>query len=161
IAVAGSYVYVADSGNNRIERFNLEGGEAMAWGTKGEGPGQFSYPRGVAANASEVLVADDDNHRIEKFDPGGVFQGAAGSRRGAPAPTPPAGCSYPPPSPTAWSRSPRAATCSPRCGTASPRPGRGSTAPPASRWILAGSCTWPTRARDASCACGATEPSSP
>ena len=28
IAVAGSYVYVADSGNNRIERFNLEGGEA-------------------------------------------------------------------------------------------------------------------------------------
>jgi DNA-binding beta-propeller fold protein YncE len=80
IAVAGSYVYVADSGNNRIERFNLEGGEAIAWGVKGEGPGQFSYPRGVAANASEVLVADDDNHRIEKFDPNGVFQAAMGSQ---------------------------------------------------------------------------------
>src|SRR5437667_427410 len=62
IAVAGGYVYVADSGNNRIERFNLEGAEAIAWGTKGAGPGQFSYPRGVAANSSEVLVADDDNH---------------------------------------------------------------------------------------------------
>ncbi len=52
IAVSGNYVYVADSGNNRIQRFNLEGGEAMAWGTKGSGPGQFRYPRGVAANAT-------------------------------------------------------------------------------------------------------------
>ncbi len=80
IAVAGNYAYVADSGNNRIERFNLEGGEAIEWGTKGSGPGQFSYPRGVAANASEVLVADDDNHRIEKFDPSGAYQSAAGSQ---------------------------------------------------------------------------------
>ena len=52
IAVTGSYVYVADSGNNRIERFNLQGGEAMAWGTKGSEPGQFRYPRGVAANGA-------------------------------------------------------------------------------------------------------------
>src|SRR5439155_1634044 len=51
IAVAGGYVYVADSGNNRIERFSLGGSEAMAWGGKGSGPGQFTYPRGLAANA--------------------------------------------------------------------------------------------------------------
>ena len=37
IAVAGPYVYVADSGNNRIERFNLSGGEAMQWGGAGSG----------------------------------------------------------------------------------------------------------------------------
>ncbi len=80
IAVAGSYVYVADSGNNRIQRFNLEGGEGMQWGTNGSGPGQFNYPRGVAANASEVLVADDDNHRIEKFDVNGAYQTSAGSQ---------------------------------------------------------------------------------
>ena len=79
IAVAGNYVYVADSGNDRIERFNLTGGEAMAWGEKGSGFGQFSYPRGVAANESEVIVSDDDNHRIEKFAPEGAFQSAAGS----------------------------------------------------------------------------------
>ncbi|HWW89742.1 MAG TPA: hypothetical protein VNY35_03050 [Solirubrobacteraceae bacterium] len=84
IAVAGNFVYVADSGNNRIERFNLEGGEATEWGTRGSGPGQFSYPRGVAANEGEVLVADDDNHRIEKFDPNGVFQGAVGSQGAGP-----------------------------------------------------------------------------
>ncbi|HTA37079.1 MAG TPA: hypothetical protein VK761_10215 [Solirubrobacteraceae bacterium] len=80
IAVAGNFVYVADSGNNRIERFNLEGGEAMAWGTKGSGPGQFSYPRGVAANEAEVLVADDDNHRIEKFNVEGAYESSAGSQ---------------------------------------------------------------------------------
>ena len=75
----GAVVYVADSGNNRIERFNLEGGEAIAWGTQGSGPGQFSYPRGVAANESEVVVADDDNHRIEKFGPEGAYQAEAGT----------------------------------------------------------------------------------
>ncbi len=79
IAVAGNHVFVADSGNNRIERFNLEGGEAMQWGTKGGQPGQFSYPRGVAANEGEVLVSDDDNHRIEKFSPEGAFEAEAGS----------------------------------------------------------------------------------
>jgi tripartite motif-containing protein 71 len=79
IAVTGRYVFVADSGNNRIERFNLEGGEPLAWGTKGSGPGQLTYPRGVAANEHGVLVSDDDNHRIELFDTEGAYQTAVGS----------------------------------------------------------------------------------
>ena len=82
IAVAGDYVYVADSGNNRVERFNLEGGEPMQWGSEGSGPGQFDYPRAIAANAAEVIVSDDDNHRIEKFDPNGnlkAIDGTAGT----------------------------------------------------------------------------------
>jgi tripartite motif-containing protein 71 len=79
IAVYGSYVYVADSGNDRIERFNLEGGEASEWGSYGTGGGQFSYPRALTASATEVLVSDDDNHRIEKFSPAGQFEGADGS----------------------------------------------------------------------------------
>ena len=48
-------------------------------GHQGQGPGQFSYPRGVAANASEVLVSDDDNHRIEQFNTEGAFVAAVGS----------------------------------------------------------------------------------
>ena len=78
IAVSGAYVYVADSGNNRIQRFNLSGGEPTGLGDQGLGPGQFSYPRGVAANASEVLVSDDDNHRIEQFTPEGAYVAAVG-----------------------------------------------------------------------------------
>jgi DNA-binding beta-propeller fold protein YncE len=84
IAVAGNYAYVADSGNDRIERFSLDGSEPMQWGTKGSAPGQFSYPRGLAADTTEVLVADDDNHRIEKFDPNGAFQSSAGSQGAGP-----------------------------------------------------------------------------
>ncbi len=80
IAVTGNFVFVADSGNNRIERFNLEGGEPLVWGTKGSGPGEFSYPRGVAANEQELLVADDDNHRIEKFTLEGAYESSAGSQ---------------------------------------------------------------------------------
>jgi tripartite motif-containing protein 71 len=79
IAVSANYIYVADSGNNRIERFNLEGGEAMQWGSHGSEPGQFSYPRGVAANESEVIVSDDDNHRLEKFGPEGAYSGSVGT----------------------------------------------------------------------------------
>ena len=84
IAVSGQHVYVADSGNDRIERFNLEGGEAIAWGSRGAGPGQFSYPRGVAANESEVIVSDTDNHRLEEFSPEGVFQAQGGSQGDGP-----------------------------------------------------------------------------
>jgi tripartite motif-containing protein 71 len=78
IAVAGNYVYVVDSANNRIERFNLEGGEAMQWGSHGSGPGQFAYPRGVAANEEEVIVSDPDNHRLERFSPDGAYEGSVG-----------------------------------------------------------------------------------
>ena len=84
IAVAGNYVYVADSGNNRIERFNLSGGEAIQWGTHGSEAGQFSYPRGVAANESEVIVSDDDNHRLEKFSPEGAYEGSVGTQGSGP-----------------------------------------------------------------------------
>ncbi len=84
IAVAGNYVYVADSGNDRIERFNLQGEEATQWGSYGSGPGQFSYPRGVAANESEVIVSDDTNHRLEKFSPSGAFEGSVGSHGSGP-----------------------------------------------------------------------------
>jgi len=83
IAVSGSYVYVADSGNNRIERFNLEGGEAIQWGSYGSGPGQLTYPRGVAANESEVIVSDDD-HRVQRFSPAGAYEGSAGSEGSGP-----------------------------------------------------------------------------
>jgi tripartite motif-containing protein 71 len=80
IAVAGSFVFVADSGNNRIERFNLQGREPMVWGTKGSAPGQLSYPRGLAANEHEVVVADDDNHRVEEFTTEGAYVAETGSQ---------------------------------------------------------------------------------
>jgi DNA-binding beta-propeller fold protein YncE len=38
------------------------------WGSQGNGPGQFNYPRGIAVDSDDdIYVADGDNHRIQKF----------------------------------------------------------------------------------------------
>src|SRR5215212_3402562 len=41
-------VYVADTWNHRIQKFNSSGGFITKWGSSGTGNGQFSNPQGVA-----------------------------------------------------------------------------------------------------------------
>ena len=69
VAVDGSgNVYVADSGNNRIQKFTSTGTYVTQWGSSGSGNGQFNYPFGVAVDGSgNVYVADSNNNRVEKF----------------------------------------------------------------------------------------------
>ena len=39
------HLYVVDSGNNRIQKFNATDGKFISkWGSSGSGPGQFSSP---------------------------------------------------------------------------------------------------------------------
>jgi DNA-binding beta-propeller fold protein YncE len=88
--------YLADTGNNRVDVFDLDGNfiRAFGWGVAtgasemqvctticqegiaGAGPGQMSAPRGITADhASHALyVADSGNKRILKFTPTGNFQ---------------------------------------------------------------------------------------
>jgi uncharacterized protein (TIGR03663 family) len=67
-------VYVADSGNNRIQVFDSSGQFLTQWGNEGDGPGQFKEPWGVAVGAEgNVYVADTWNHRVQKFDAEGNF----------------------------------------------------------------------------------------
>ena len=73
-------VYVADSRNNRIEKFDATGKLLLTWGTFGSldaktaNPGTFNEPWGVAVAADgTVYVSDTWNHRIQKFDPNGKF----------------------------------------------------------------------------------------
>jgi len=64
-------VYVADSGNNRIQKFTSEGVFVSKWGTEGTGDGQFVDPHGVAvASDGSVYVTDWSNDRIQKFSVG-------------------------------------------------------------------------------------------
>src|SRR5438094_4979731 len=57
-------VYVVDSGNNRVEKFDSSGTFLTAWGSFGSGDGQFSSPRGVAVGPSgNVYVVDTNNNR--------------------------------------------------------------------------------------------------
>ncbi len=62
-------IYVADTGNNRVELFNDKGGYESSFGTIGEGTDEFKEPTGIAINeAGEIFVADSGNKRIEIFN---------------------------------------------------------------------------------------------
>jgi DNA-binding beta-propeller fold protein YncE len=66
--------YVADFGNNRIQKFDLSGTFLGKWGINGGGDGQFRDPRGIAVDSSgNVYVADSGNNRIQKFTSTGSF----------------------------------------------------------------------------------------
>jgi tripartite motif-containing protein 71 len=59
---------VADTFNDRIQKFSSGGAFIAKWGASGSGDGQFSSPEGVATDAAgNVYVADTFNDRIQKF----------------------------------------------------------------------------------------------
>jgi DNA-binding beta-propeller fold protein YncE len=67
-------VYVADTGNNRIQKFSGNGTFITKWGEYGTANGSFSRPYGVVADsAGNVYVADTGNNRIQKFSGNGTF----------------------------------------------------------------------------------------
>jgi YVTN family beta-propeller protein len=68
----GGDVYVADTGNDRIERFTPEGVLITTWGSSGAGTGQLDGPRGLAVSGTRVYVADSGNNRIAVFDTAGT-----------------------------------------------------------------------------------------
>ncbi|HET7485691.1 MAG TPA: S8 family serine peptidase, partial [Solirubrobacterales bacterium] len=74
-------VWVADTGNNRVEKFNSKGEYQSQFGTQGTGNGQFQSPRSIAIDASGNLwVADSGNHRVEKFNSKGEYQSQFGTQ---------------------------------------------------------------------------------
>jgi tripartite motif-containing protein 71 len=74
IATAGNSVYVADTFNDRIQKFTLEGRWVRTFGQ-----GRLKRPMGLVATRAQVLVADDDNHRLVRFSPNGVLKKTAGT----------------------------------------------------------------------------------
>jgi sugar lactone lactonase YvrE len=79
LAVSGDMLFVSDSFNDRIQRFNLDGSA----GAEIVAPGTLAYPRGLTVNGQRLLVADDKHHRVAVFDTGGRFLSAFGSGPGA------------------------------------------------------------------------------
>jgi hypothetical protein len=64
-------IYVVDSGNNRVERFDRDGRFISEFGSAGRSDGQFDRPYGIAIDKDGyIFVADSGNKRIEKFAPG-------------------------------------------------------------------------------------------
>src|SRR6185312_3924852 len=73
-------IYVVDSGNNRVEKFNSAGVYQSQFGSSGSGNGQFSAPRGITIDSSgNIYVVDTNNNRVEEFNSAGVYQSQFGS----------------------------------------------------------------------------------
>ena len=80
-ADADGFIYVADSGNGRIAKFDSNGNFILSWGEYGNEPLQFSNPVSVSVDQNNnVFVTDRRNYKIKKFTSTGVFLGMTGGQ---------------------------------------------------------------------------------
>jgi DNA-binding beta-propeller fold protein YncE/tetratricopeptide (TPR) repeat protein len=79
-------IWVADTDNDRIQKFSSEGALLHVIGKSGSGEGQFDGPSGIALSPKgNLCVADTGNNRVQVFSAKGMFLGAfgkSGSLRG-------------------------------------------------------------------------------
>jgi len=73
-ATLNGKILVADTGNNRVQVFNVDGIFQYEFGQMGNKPGQFNGPQGIAINGKgKIFVADTNNHRIQVFNHEGIY----------------------------------------------------------------------------------------
>lgn len=78
-----SNVYVLDSGNYRIQKFDSEGRYLATLGRKGEGPGEFQMPLSLDIDNGVLYVSDAANQRLQKLHLDGRDAGAVSMQQGA------------------------------------------------------------------------------
>ena len=67
-------IFVADSGNNRVERLDRDGSFVYQFGSFGSSAGKFNTPVGIAVDFNyRIYVSEKDNDRIQLFDIRGNF----------------------------------------------------------------------------------------
>ena len=67
-------LWVADTNNNRVEKFSPEGKALLMLGKEGTGAGEFKEPRAIAIDSKgDIWVSDFSNHRVQEFSSSGVF----------------------------------------------------------------------------------------
>jgi DNA-binding beta-propeller fold protein YncE len=71
--------YVIDTGNYRVQKFAPDRTFLRAWGSKGEGDGQFIAAGGIAIDPDGVVyVSDERRGDVQRFDADGRFLGTTG-----------------------------------------------------------------------------------
>jgi DNA-binding beta-propeller fold protein YncE len=81
-------VFVADTQNWRIEKFNGSGAFLLQWGSRGSrgtGTSKFNYPKGLAVDRATgaVYVCDTDNGQIKKYANDGTFVWQVNAAKGS------------------------------------------------------------------------------
>ena len=79
LVTSGNLLFVSDSLNDRVQRFNLDG----SGGVEILPPGRLYNPRGLAIRGQRLIIADDKNHRLVVTDFGGRVIRTVGSGQGA------------------------------------------------------------------------------
>lgn len=81
-AVAGieDGFYILDSGNRQVVEVDLEGRMRNVFGQRGEGPGEFGFPRFLNVLNEEVWVGDIMPMRFSVFSRDGAFRRTISSR---------------------------------------------------------------------------------
>lgn len=73
-------VYVADTGNHRVQIYDSSGTYVTTLGAYGSGNYQFDAPGGVAVDTNgNIYVADTYNHRVQIYDSSRVYQDTIGA----------------------------------------------------------------------------------
>lgn len=77
IFLPGGRLFLTDGyGKMRVLEYSADGRRLREWGGRGDRPGQFRVPHGLAYDGTSVLyVADRDNGRLQRFDLNGRFLG--------------------------------------------------------------------------------------
>ena len=70
VAIRGDIMYVAEKGNNRVQKFSISQRRFISkFGSRGNGPGQFSEIYGICIDSKgRVFVTDWGNQRVQVFN---------------------------------------------------------------------------------------------
>jgi sugar lactone lactonase YvrE len=73
-ADTSGFIFVADNGNDRIQKFTSDGQFVTKWGSRGDGEGEFMYPEDITVdNNGFIYVVEWGNNRVQKFTSDGQF----------------------------------------------------------------------------------------
>ncbi len=67
-------IFVADSSNHKIQKFDSKGKFLTIWGSTGTGDGQFTGHLTISYDQyGSIFIADSGNHNIQQFNNEGKF----------------------------------------------------------------------------------------
>ena len=81
VATDGTYVYVVDQGNDRIQKFSTNGAFIYKWGRAGTDPGEFQTAVGIHYNSvtGMLYVTDSGRDDVQEFTVEGGYVGQFGT----------------------------------------------------------------------------------